>query len=196
MHLEDRIIARPHERELIEGEIVNIGVAHQIQTRLTSFVAVDELSQVHGEPIEIVQPMDRVRERSVLQCIAMPSFAMPSNAPSYSYDENIMACRAPMPAPESPAESFLSRRGRNATSLIGVTTLAELLCIILATFKTGRPISDAMIQQLITALDACAIDPRNAQFVAALQSKDFGEMCRLALEMTGEDALEQLYHSA
>jgi Ca-activated chloride channel homolog len=199
MHLEDRIIARPHERELIEGEIVNIGVAHQIQTRLTSFVAVDELSQVHGEPIEIVQPMDRVRDRSVLQCIAMPSFAMRSNAQSDSDEEpngQRMACFAPMPAPQSPAESFLSRRGRNATSLIGVTTLAELLCIILATFKTGRPISDAMIQQLIAALDACAIDPRNAQFVAALQSKDFGEMCRLALEMTGEDALDQLYHSA
>jgi hypothetical protein len=101
-----------------------------------------------------------------------------------------------MPAPQSPAESFLSRRGRNATSLKGVTRLAEVLCIILASFETQRPISDAMIQQLIAALDACAIDLRNAQFVAALQSKDFGEMCRLALEMTGEDALDQLYHSA
>lgn len=56
--LEDRLLADPSQQGLIDPEIAELGVRHQIQTRLTSFVAVDEESQVHGEPLSIVQPTD------------------------------------------------------------------------------------------------------------------------------------------
>ncbi len=56
--LEDRIISHPRDRDVLEPEIVALGIEHQLQTRLTSFVAVDEQSQVEGEAIEIVQPVD------------------------------------------------------------------------------------------------------------------------------------------
>ena len=58
MELEDRICMNERVRGLVEPEIAALGVAHQIQTRLTSFVAIDEKSQVNGEPIVITQPVD------------------------------------------------------------------------------------------------------------------------------------------
>lgn len=56
--LEDRIIAEPDETASCEAEITKLGVSHQIQTRFTSFVAVDETSQVDGEPLRVIQPTD------------------------------------------------------------------------------------------------------------------------------------------
>lgn len=67
MRLEDRLIAQPHDEHLIEAEIETLGLAHQIQTRRTSFVAVDEASQVHEDAIEIVQPVDCAKD-VVTQC--------------------------------------------------------------------------------------------------------------------------------
>lgn len=60
--LEDRIVTNPADKDLLEAEIRALGVTHQIQTRLTSFVAIDEESRVEGESIEIVQPVDRARD--------------------------------------------------------------------------------------------------------------------------------------
>ncbi|MSR41735.1 MAG: VWA domain-containing protein [Phycisphaerales bacterium] len=58
--LEDQIIAKPRERESLESTICKLGVDHQIQTRFTGFVAVDENSNVNGEPIAVVQPTDSI----------------------------------------------------------------------------------------------------------------------------------------
>jgi Ca-activated chloride channel family protein len=58
--LEDQLAANPDQQGIIDAEIAELGVLHQIQTRLTSFVAVDEQSQVDGEPVVIVQPTDGV----------------------------------------------------------------------------------------------------------------------------------------
>ncbi len=55
--LEDRRVAKPDLADSIDAAIAELGVVHQIQTRLTSFVAVDEASQVIGEPIALVQPV-------------------------------------------------------------------------------------------------------------------------------------------
>lgn len=73
--LEDRRIAEPTNAALIDDEIAQLGVTHQIQTRLTSFIAVDEASQESGETLEIVQPVDRVADSA-------PSAAMACYMPS------------------------------------------------------------------------------------------------------------------
>ncbi len=67
--LEDRIIAEPEICAELEENIAQLGVKHQLLTRFTSFVAVDEQSNVHGEPIAIVQPTDRVKvELAAFDC--------------------------------------------------------------------------------------------------------------------------------
>jgi hypothetical protein len=73
--LEDRIVTNPADKDLLEAEIRTLGVTHQIQTRLTSFVAIDEESRVEGESIEIVQPVDRVADRSHLGALHSVSFS-------------------------------------------------------------------------------------------------------------------------
>ena len=54
--LEDRRVAEPNLQSEIDAQIADLGVTHQIQTRLTSFVAVDEASQVIGDSLSLVQP--------------------------------------------------------------------------------------------------------------------------------------------
>ncbi len=54
--LEDRRVAEPELESEIDAQIADLGVTHQIQTRLTSFVAVDEASQVIGDALSLVQP--------------------------------------------------------------------------------------------------------------------------------------------
>ena len=74
MRLEDRLMERPMDRQLIESEIEQLGIAYQIQTRRTSFVGVDEVSQVHGDTMAMVQPCDQVRDLSVAHksCASAP----------------------------------------------------------------------------------------------------------------------------
>ena len=71
--LEDRLVADPSQQGLIDPEIAELGVRHQIQTRLTSFVAIDEGSEVHGEPLRIVQPTDAPRDVSFEERMAVMS---------------------------------------------------------------------------------------------------------------------------
>lgn len=54
--LEDRRVAEPQLESEIDAQIADLGVTHQIQTRLTSFVAVDEASQVMGDALNLMQP--------------------------------------------------------------------------------------------------------------------------------------------
>jgi hypothetical protein len=57
--LEDRRISHPAEAKEIDAAIERLGLANHIQTRMTSFVAVDEQSRVTGEAISLVQPVSR-----------------------------------------------------------------------------------------------------------------------------------------
>jgi len=70
--LEDRRIAYPREAEAIDARIRELGVAHQVQTRLTSFVAVDEASQVHGAALEIEMPVQALRDSGLRMNCAPP----------------------------------------------------------------------------------------------------------------------------
>jgi Ca-activated chloride channel family protein len=73
--LEDRRISHPAEAKEIDAAIERLGLAHHIQTRMTSFVAVDEQSRVTGEAISLVQPVPMADDTSfgVLACSAPPS---------------------------------------------------------------------------------------------------------------------------
>ena len=73
--LEDMRIAKPRDAKSIDARIEELGVKHQLQTRMTSFVAVDEQSQVHGEALVIEQPVevDRDAQASMRQRVAMRS---------------------------------------------------------------------------------------------------------------------------
>lgn len=71
--LEDRCVSHPAEHAAIDAEIRALGIAHQIQTRMTSFVAVDEQSQVVGEAIEITQPVPEPADRrDIVMCSYEP----------------------------------------------------------------------------------------------------------------------------
>lgn len=84
--LEDRRLAMPKDAASIDERIAALGLEHQVQTRLTSFVAVDEASQVHGEALEVVQPVATPRDRADI------------------FQANFAAMMAPAPGPmPSPA---------------------------------------------------------------------------------------------
>jgi hypothetical protein len=64
--LEDERIARPQDHADIDARIAELGVEYQLQSRGTSFVAVDEASQVHGEAVHVAQPVGRTRDRNAV----------------------------------------------------------------------------------------------------------------------------------
>lgn len=83
--LEDRRIAKPELAAEVDDAIADLGVTHQIQTRLTSFVAVDEASQVVGEPIAMVQPVAAPEDSGLIRyCLAAPQVRSIELRSSYS----------------------------------------------------------------------------------------------------------------
>lgn len=61
MRLEDQCAGFPMKSKALDEQIERLGVQYQLQTRLTSFVAIDESGKVHGESIEVVQPNEERR---------------------------------------------------------------------------------------------------------------------------------------
>ena len=57
--LEDRLAARPHEEEGLRGGIVELALEHHLATRYTAFVAVERSRVVEGEPVVVVQPVEK-----------------------------------------------------------------------------------------------------------------------------------------
>lgn len=65
--LEDQRVAEPELESEIDAQIADLGVTHQIQTRLTSFVAVDEASKVIGDSLSLVQPTSAPEDSMILR---------------------------------------------------------------------------------------------------------------------------------
>ena len=65
--MEDRRVAEPDLHSEIDARIADLGVTHQIQTRLTAFVAVDEASKVIGESLSLVQPTSAPEDNMILR---------------------------------------------------------------------------------------------------------------------------------
>ncbi len=114
--LEDRIISEPESRDELEEHIAQLGVKHRLLTRFTSFVAVDEQSNVHGEPIAIAQPTDRVDDQA-LTCFSLKCSPITSCDDIACYAEPTPRfARAPRHDRRRFANSMVSQRNR-ATSV-------------------------------------------------------------------------------
>jgi|GEM_PF-1747392 len=61
MRLEDRRAGFPDHAADVDVRIEDLGVRYQLQTRLTSFVAIDQSKKIAGKSIAMVQPVDAVR---------------------------------------------------------------------------------------------------------------------------------------
>jgi Ca-activated chloride channel family protein len=101
--LEDQRVAEPELESELDAQIADLGVTHQIQTRLTSFVAVDEASQVIGDSLSLVQPTAApddsmmVRASMARYCSVDTMDDMIFNAPPTSRLGQPKYCHAPEP---------------------------------------------------------------------------------------------------
>jgi Ca-activated chloride channel family protein len=60
--LEDRLALKPWEEEAVRGEIIRLGLEHQVASRFTAFVAIDQLVNSTGERVEVVQPVELAKD--------------------------------------------------------------------------------------------------------------------------------------
>ena len=151
--LEDRLVADPSQKGIIDPEIAELGVRHQIQTRLTSFVAVDEQSQVHGEPLAIVQPSERADD--VRACYAM--------------SQPVAACFDRVPAPSLSMDASLDCTPRFKQSPRALrspkrSTTADLskATAFAAAEVANRDPAQPMTERLAFLVLIAALDPANA----------------------------------
>jgi Ca-activated chloride channel family protein len=151
--LEDRLVADPSQKGIIDPEIVELGVRHQIQTRLTSFVAVDEASQVHGEPLAIVQPSERADD--VPACLASP----PSVAACF---DRVAAPRLSMGASLDPKPRFnQSSRVKGSPKRPSAANLSKATAFAAAEVAKRDP-AQPMTERLAFLVLLAALDPANA----------------------------------
>ena len=151
--LEDRLVADPAQKGIIDPEIAELGVRHQIQTRLTRFVAVDEESQVHGEPRALVQPSERADD--VRACLASPpSVAVCFDrvpAPSLSMDASLDCT----PRFKQSPRALRSPKRSTTADLSKATAFA-------AAEVANRDPAQPMTERLAFLVLIAALDPANA----------------------------------
>ena len=151
--LEDRLVADPSQKGTIDPEIAELGVRHRIQTRLTSFVAVDEASQVHGEPLAIVQPSERADD--LRACFAMPQHVA----------ARLYRSAAPMSCMEAPRDfSPKALRSPRASRSLAKPSAADLskATAFAAAEVARRDPAQTMTERLAFLVLVAALDPVNA----------------------------------
>jgi hypothetical protein len=158
--LEDRLVADPTQKELIDSEIAELGVRHQIQTRLTRFVAVDEESQVHGEPIKIVQPSERAGDASGVLCqdrfhLEARPFGSPlrSAAPLHQYSPRFTSPVARSTASDlSKATAFAAAEVAKRDPAAPMTERLAFL-VLLAALDPANAIPDELTKDALRFVD-------------------------------------------
>ncbi len=202
--LEDRIISHPRDRGVLEPEIAALGVEHQLQTRLTSFVAVDEQSQVEGEAIEIVQPVDEVESsrvvaqrslnhqisrapmgwnRQLLRSFSSECCSALSRDPDASFHET------PSPFPtcgRAWVQFIFGTEAQRAT-----LTLEQLLLVALTIMDERGIKDDSVIASLRAHLKAHEQRAGVAEFIAAFDQADNTLMASAALTITGHKSIKE-----
>ncbi len=221
MELEDRICMNERVRALVEPEIVALGVTHQIQTRLTSFVAIDEASQVNGEAIEIVQPVER-HEAAVMHCYASLSAPICAEAPPVrgfmGFARQILGAnqgqgargasrRAPDPTIDleqlsRAARHRFQRRNLATEELVGEVSLQEALCIVLICAAEGVSPHAPFMVRASEVLRNHASNARIAELLVIIfeakyctpdnDGSTLARMIKLALEITRKSTLQEL----
>ncbi len=201
--LEDRIVSHESERSLIEPEIEMLGVTHQIQTRLTSFVAIDEASQVHGEPLEFVQPMDHVGDQT-MACYSQQDASVVCHelgSPMHDdgiarYSDDTYACHAPIEQKVHPRGMLRRSSSRSAPINGEKLSLTQLLARILTAVESQSRLTVVEIGVLSTALRAYASDPRVVAFITAFKANDRVAILALGLAIAGVTTLDELLAQA
>ena len=215
--LEDRIVENPANRELAEDSIRSTGVQFQIQTRLTSFVAIDADGKVSGEPVEIVQPVDRPADamRYSVACFSMSAppqlRAHRSRAGAHGMGSPVRQPSPRQPGKRGPTASDIVRR--HSARILASLTAAELAApercspnraaaVLLALLERPFPASSETVDPRIEAAKAFAfaiLDPllplsvrielRNA---VETPGSDPLRVFRLVYDLISTDNLEEL----
>ena len=213
--LEDRLIADPSQKGLIDPEIAELGVRHQIQTRLTSFVAVDEASQVHGEPLAIVQPSERAADAGDMPALrSVNSRVFASMRPAASA---FMPRASLDPAPSDPSPTLprrLSRLKSDADLPASIAFAARELAqrdpqppfdrrtaflVLLAALDPANAISVErsskallFVIELAESLQGTERFLPFAALVKAFEARDGSSVLRLVLQLSGARSIETI----
>lgn len=211
--LEDRLVADPAQKGIVDPEIAELGVRHQIQTRLTSFVAVDEESQVHGEPLAIVQPSERAGD--VHACYAGPQDVAACfdrvSEPRFSVraplDPNAMASQSPraLRSPKRSTPADLPRVTAFAAAEVAKRDPAQPMTerlaflVLLAALDPANAIPDDLTKDALRFVYERAKSegrgPRKLQLVTlagSFSSNDSARMLALVLQLSGAASIEKI----
>ena len=207
LELEDRIAGRPEDREVLEARMVEIAVKHSIQTRLTAFVAVDENSQVEGDPIGVVQPVEvprdlvhfarmaptRGRMNASWFCCSEPDVGRVRNA------ARSLARHSPeTPEPVTPAARAAAgwivrtRTTWLAAGSPGDLSIDEAVRLLLSILVRRVPVDSDLAKAAIEAISRQDVGLRYRQFLDAVAARDLDAAVRAARTATGEPGLEEL----
>ena len=207
LSLEDRIAGRPEDREVLEAKIVEIALKQSIQTRLTAFVAVDENSQVEGDPIEVVQPVEVPRDvvryarmaptrggmRESGVCYSAPDADRTRNA-ARSFVRHSPETLDPI-TPEVRAAAARVVRTRNtwlAAGSPGDLSLDEAVRLLLAILVRNEPVDSGLAKAAIEAVRRLDVGTRYARFLEAVAARDLERAIDAARKAAGVMSLKQL----
>lgn len=211
--LEDKLVADPAQKGIIDPEIAELGVRHQIQTRLTRFVAVDEESQVHGEPRALVQPSERAGD--VHACYAGPQDVAAcfdrASAPKFSMraplDTNAMASQSSraLGSPKRSIAADLPRVTAFAAAEVAKRDPAQPMTerlaflVLLAALDPANAIPDDLTKHALRFVYERAKSegrgPRKLQLVTlagSFSSNDSALMLALVLQLSGAASFEKI----
>jgi hypothetical protein len=206
--LEDRLVADPTQKELIDSEIAELGVRHQIQTRLTRFVAVDEESQVHGEPIKIVQPSERAGDASGVLCqdrfhLEARPFRSPlrSAAPLHQYSPRFTSPVARSTASDlSKATAFAAAEVAKRDPAAPMTERLAFL-VLLAALDPANAIPDELTKDALRFVDERAKLERGTgmrrtlplvELAVSFSAHDGARVLDIVLNLSSAASIEQI----
>jgi Ca-activated chloride channel family protein len=207
LELEDRIVERPADREVLEAKVAQIAVKYSIQTRLTAFIAIDENSQVVGDSIEVEQPVEAPRD---MMCSARSAptgggrhesgvcFSAPDVGRTRSAARSFARHSREIPDPVSlEVRAAAERIVRTRTAWLaagspGALSLDEGVRLLLAILIRKKPVDSELAKAAIEAVRIQAAGLSNRHFLDAVAARDLEAAIRAARTATGVMSLQHL----
>lgn len=106
--LEDAIVQKPSQEEAYRGEILSVALEHQIASRFTAFVVVEERITTSGPSITVIQPAERPAgwSEGSLGGAPSPRGGAPMAAPTGAFKAHASPQRARVSAAPPPPVAF------------------------------------------------------------------------------------------